>query len=244
MCEFSAKLIAWLDHELPADEAAGLARHVRACAECRRNFELYERASSAFEAYCDALVTAKTASKTGRRLSRQLRVLSPALSVAAALIAAAFALQLLIPHTPAGRHLPGSVGLQGNPIPLVGAASGLPKQTPEHLGFPSVGEPEKSRLHPQAATAPAASVLEKAFAPVNRVRHQHPAEREQRPDTSWPPDEPAIQIAIPADAVFPPGAVPEGVNFIADINIAADGAVQQLRLRPRLTGFERRMTQP
>jgi hypothetical protein len=42
----------------------------------------------------------------------------------------------------------------------------------------------------------------------------------------------AIQITIPGDAMFPPGAVPDGVNFVADLTIAADGAPQEIRLRP------------
>jgi anti-sigma factor RsiW len=50
--------------------------------------------------------------------------------------------------------------------------------------------------------------------------------------TSWIPAEPAIQIAIPAAAMFPPGAVPDGLTFIADVTIAADGSAQRLRLRP------------
>jgi hypothetical protein len=58
------------------------------------------------------------------------------------------------------------------------------------------------------------------------------------------PDEPVVQIAIPADEMFPPGAVPEGIHFAADLTIAADGSVERLRLRPRLAGFERRTTQP
>jgi hypothetical protein len=57
-------------------------------------------------------------------------------------------------------------------------------------------------------------------------------------------EEPMIQIAIPADEIFPPGAVPEGVNFIADMTIAADGTAEGMRLRPMLAGFERRTTRP
>jgi hypothetical protein len=53
-----------------------------------------------------------------------------------------------------------------------------------------------------------------------------------------------IQIAIPADEMFPPGAVPEGMHFVADLTIAADGSAERLRLRPRLAGFERRTTLP
>jgi anti-sigma factor RsiW len=58
------------------------------------------------------------------------------------------------------------------------------------------------------------------------------------------PNEPAIQIAIPAESMFPPGALPEGVTFTADLSIAADGSAEQIRLRPRLIGFERRTAQP
>jgi hypothetical protein len=43
---------------------------------------------------------------------------------------------------------------------------------------------------------------------------------------------PAIRIAIPADEIFPPGAVPEGVAYIANLSLAADGSVQGLRLQP------------
>jgi len=56
-------------------------------------------------------------------------------------------------------------------------------------------------------------------------------------------DESVIQIAIPADEMFPPGAVPEGMQFAADLTIAADGSAKRLRLQPRLSGFERRTTQ-
>jgi hypothetical protein len=66
----------------------------------------------------------------------------------------------------------------------------------------------------------------------------------QNQDAYVLPDEPMIQIAIPADEMFPPGAVPEGMHFVADLTIAADGSAERLRLRPRLAGFERRTTQP
>jgi Putative zinc-finger len=82
--------------------------------------------------------------------------------------------------------------------------------------------------------------------PARAVRRRHavhsPAKNQIA--TNWTPPEPAIQIAIPAESMFPPGAVPEGINFTADLRIAADGSVQQIRLRPRLIGFERRTTQP
>jgi hypothetical protein len=53
-----------------------------------------------------------------------------------------------------------------------------------------------------------------------------------------------IQIAFPADEMFPPGAVPEGMHFVADVTISPDGSAERLRLRPRLAGFERSTIQP
>jgi len=63
-------------------------------------------------------------------------------------------------------------------------------------------------------------------------------------DSEWLEPEPAVEIAIPADAIFPPGAIPENVGFTADVTIAPDGSAQQIRLRPQFTEFERRSTRP
>jgi hypothetical protein len=32
--------------------------------------------------------------------------------------------------------------------------------------------------------------------------------------------------------MFPPGAVPEGINFIAELSIGPDGSAERVRLRP------------
>jgi len=48
----------------------------------------------------------------------------------------------------------------------------------------------------------------------------------------------SIQIAVPADAMFPPGALPDGITSTADVSIARMVRAL-LRLRPRLIGFER-----
>jgi anti-sigma factor RsiW len=83
--------------------------------------------------------------------------------------------------------------------------------------------------------------------PQNHQRnvHGHPAApAAQDRARNWLSAEPAIQIAIPAEAMFPPGAVPEGINFIADLSIGPDGSAQRLRLQPRLVGLERRSTRP
>jgi hypothetical protein len=53
----------------------------------------------------------------------------------------------------------------------------------------------------------------------------------QTPNSNWVSAKPPIRIAIPVEAMFPPGAVPEGITFIADLSIAPDGSVQGLRLQ-------------
>ena len=102
-------------------------------------------------------------------------------------------------------------------------------------------------LHDATTVAPPAIAFETPPAPEKPQRnvHQHPATpAAQNPARNWVSAEPAIQIAIPAEAMFPPGAVPEGINFVADLSIGPDGSAQGLRLQPRLVGSERRSTRP
>jgi anti-sigma factor RsiW len=63
------------------------------------------------------------------------------------------------------------------------------------------------------------------------IRRRHPAPHIRELATQEQPMDAAIQIAIPAEAMFPPGVVPNGINFIADLRIAPDGSVKQVRLR-------------
>ena len=67
MCEFSGKLIAWLDRELPAEEASEVERHVNACSECRSEVDAYKRVKSEFDAYCDEVLAPRYAAQ--RRLA-------------------------------------------------------------------------------------------------------------------------------------------------------------------------------
>jgi hypothetical protein len=76
---------------------------------------------------------------------------------------------------------------------------------------------------------PAPHPVEPAPRTMIRRRHAGPTLRELA--AKWRPSETAVQIAIPADAMFPPGAMPQGMNFIAELSIAPDGSVQQVRLR-------------
>src|SRR5579864_6609678 len=82
MCDFSGKLIAWLDRELPETEAADVERHVLACADCHRSVAAYKEVSSAFAAYYDAAAE----SQTQRKIPLWVPILSGTAVVAAMLL--------------------------------------------------------------------------------------------------------------------------------------------------------------
>jgi len=187
MCNYSTKLIAWLDHELPENEASDLEQHVQCCAECRNLVLSYEATSDVLDGYCETVLASEQPSK--------MPVWTP-IAVGAAAIAAAFT--ILFVFLPAQvERIPAGSPIAAVPAAIVHRAEALP--------------PKRSQRR------------QNAIAPI-----QNPRQNEQ---ASWPA-EPAIQVTIPADAMFPPGAVPEGVTFIADISIAADGLPDRLQLQP------------
>jgi hypothetical protein len=182
MCEFSSKLIAWIDNELPDAEATVLDHHVPACRECREQADAFRGVSHAFAVYARAVPP--RAARSPRRW----------LLVPAAIAAAVLAVVLLWPRP----HLNTQSDVQrraevGAPKPVV-----VPRKPPV------------------------------AVAAVQRPRLRRPVQKR----ASWQPAEPTIQIIIPADALFPPGAFPEGVGFVADLRLAADGSAGGLVVRP------------
>jgi hypothetical protein len=197
MCEYSGKLIAWLDRELANDEMAEIDRHISNCPECRSQVAAYEQVSKTFDAYCAAMMTAK--------VRRTMPAWAYPLS-AAGIAAVAAGLFFFYPRTRVE-----------------------PPVVPHTIGVP-----------------PTAIVYQTQPAPTKMIhRHYLPTPVQMPAQTaSWLPAEPAIQIAIPADSMFAPGAVPEGVTFTADVSISADGSADQIRLRPRLIGMERKASQP
>jgi len=210
MCDFSGRLIAWLDRELPAEEAAEVERHLENCAQCRAGVDAYKRVSGELDAYCDAVI----ASGARRAVPRWTPV-----ALGAGGVAALVALFLAIPRTqvaPPASHAP-QVSAAAAPVVVATA-------TPAAVS-------SIQRVHRRQAATPV-SVRDANAAPA------------QYHDVYALPEEPMIQIAIPADEMFPPGAVPEGIHFVADLTIAPDGSAERLQLRPRLAGFERRTTQP
>jgi anti-sigma factor RsiW len=195
MCDYSGKLLAWLDRELDDEQMATVQRHLGACIDCRTQLANYERVSKALENYCAAVVNANVRAKHAHWV--------PALSiVAAAAVAAMFAFVFLHPRM----------------------------------------EPPVSNR--PAVAAQLAAVPETSPALGKAARHRRIRTRAPMQTANLLPAGPALQVAIPAESMFPPGAVPEGVNFIADVSFGPDGSAQQIRLRPRLIGFEGRTTQP
>lgn len=183
MCDFQPKLVAWLDHELPENQAAEVHSHVQACEECRTELEKYEQVSRTLNAYCDALLSAKT--------HRSVLRWVPAVSGALLAISATVLL----------------------------------------LTF------QRTRLEPPPVLAPAVTAVPVSALPSESVapktiRRRRPVAPVQARFAKWQPVETAVQITIPADTMFAPGAIPEGMNFVAELSIGPDGSVERLRLRP------------
>ena len=216
MCDFSGKLMAWLDSELPAGDAADVERHLQLCSQCRSQVDEYRQVTGAFAEYCDAYYEGLTAVRSRRKPLRW----GLAVSAAAALAAGVAALFLLAPRA--------RVRLS-------------PTRTPAPVGSAAIVSQPATPAQAVAAPIKHVSRIErsKGTEQIGRI-----APRPQVQDGNGSPTEPAVEIAIPADAIFPPGAVPEGVSFTADVTIAPDGSAQQIRLRPQLTEFERRSTRP
>ena len=211
MCDISEKLIAWLDHELPREEAAAVERHLEGCSECRIAVDSYKQVSGELDAYCDETLESMSRART-----------NPWTAVVAAAGAAASLVVLLL----VWQH-PRVQPRKPSPSRGVGAAS---PAIVENAAFPP-SRTEQGIHRTQAAN------LVQSKKEINSA----PSENQSGLIDM---EEPVIQIAIPAEEMFPPGAVPEGMRFFADVTVGPDGSAERLRLRPRLAGFERRSTQP
>lgn len=240
MCEFSGKLVAWMDHELEQDEAAAVQRHVAACAECRGCVAEFARVSGEFEAYCDATLH----SKRGWTLRRE-----PVLWVAAA---AAILLAAIFGYP---RRQVAPVPRQANATAAVSKPS--PDSTRNASVRPALAEVETGppAMRPPRANAQrghANRVVANRSAACCNVANFKSATAESAEagpsaaaqNANWVVNEPSVEIAIPAAAMFPPGALPDGISFVADLSIGADGSVQQVRLQPQISEFERRSSKP
>ena len=203
MCEYSGRLIAWLDREVPAEEAAALERHLGACVACREEMITYRRMSADVQAYCDAVMEAKVC----RPVLTWLLAASGTAAMAAAVLVA------LSGELPRVRLAPSP-----GPALSVAAVARVQRKGPAVL--------ETLHRH-EAQEAPAVP-----GELVKRIHHSRPASPLPPAGVNWIPAESVIEIVIPAEAVFPPGAGPEGVSFNADLTIGADGYARGLWLRP------------
>jgi anti-sigma factor RsiW len=187
MCDYSGKLIAWMDGELPDDEAAAVDRHLGGCSECRERVETYRGVSGAFAAYCASAMEATT--------RRRWPQWAPVLAGAAAAVVLAVVFQTTVFH--------------------------------------SASKP--TAVQRDVADASPVSLDETVQQPLERVHRPYSVARRktlrQTRQANWVSAEPTIQITIPAEAMFAPGAVPEGTTFIADLRMAPDGALQGISLQ-------------
>jgi len=185
MCDTEAKLVAWLDGELPNDEAATIEAHVRKCQTCRSRVAAYEKVSADFHLYCDAVFEARTRPRTLPWI--------PALAMAAAAAILSLVLYSRMHVTPHSPTLTPIVGAQPRPIPEPVSVAGSP--------------PRKAAPHKPAPARPTQHVPQ------------------------WQPSEASVEIAIPTESIFAPGAMPEGMRLIGELRIAPDGSVRQVRFR-------------
>lgn len=219
MCEYQARLVAWLDQELAQEEAGQVEAHLAGCTECRGRVASYKQVGGMLDAYCDALVSASARNEWGSWMPKWVG--------AAALTAAALAVSLLIFFLSSARTSSPRV-VKPAPAPATAAIV-----RPAWSQVAAVAPPEATtptplkKAHRQHAVNPALSSITQT----------------QNHNADWL-DEPDVRIAIPADAMFPPGAVPDGISFIADVSIAADGSARRLRLEPQLARYERRPNRP
>jgi anti-sigma factor RsiW len=230
MCEFSKKLIALMDGELLEGESAELHRHLGACAECRNWLAKYERTSDEFDSYCEATFTAESWRKSSRLLPAAVAVGTAAAVIASLLIMARQRLAQLPPRV--SPPIEAAHVVAPPPEPPVMAAnrvdaahhidSSIHRGSRQHVGSTVPRGPDVEH-------EPAFAALQQS----SQLRNPSPF-----------PQRPSIEIAIPVDAMFPPGAVPPGMSFTGELTIAADGSPEQLGLRPRLAGFERSKNQP
>jgi anti-sigma factor RsiW len=109
--------------------------------------------------------------------------------------------------------------------------------------LPRAGKVEQVPAAPKMAQAVAATAVPTAVHPAAKVetvakaatpvrQRRQVAARKPAPATNWALAGPAIQIEIPMAEMFPPGAVPEGATYIANLSLTADGSVQGIRPQP------------
>ena len=205
MCEYSKRLVAWMDGELAESEAAEVEQHVRACPACGKCVSDCEEISREFAAYYAAITQT-------RPVTRRQKV-SSWVPIAASV--AAVAAMLMI----------GFMTRSAKQVPTIQQAAAIPSTV------------ETSPIRETAAPASQPAAAEDHYPPYGqqkaiKVGQPRRTTKLESRKAEWAMIEPAIQIAIPAEAMFPPGAVPEGVTYIANVSLGPDGSVRGIQLQP------------
>jgi hypothetical protein len=221
MCDDSKRLIAWMDGELGESESAEVEQHVRACAACREWVAYYEIASREFASYYETTTQARPVV--------QSRKIAPWVPVAAA-VAAVAAMLVIAFVVRAGKQAPTVQQAAAAPAKSNAGMENLVVHPPVKQDGTADKEVAKAEvfqgLKPGTDRAPSGTAKGRAL--IQSVKGAGSSGTK----IEWAMAEPAIQIAIPADAMFPPGAVPEGVTYIANVSLGGDGSVQGLRIQP------------
>jgi anti-sigma factor RsiW len=214
MCEFEKNLIAWIDGELETDAALEVERHLNLCKSCSAKVSQYREVSGAFAAYHAAVPVEKNQSGFRRRAG-----------AAALVVAAAIILWMLWPPIQEFQLQPPKTA-----EPPVMAFEIPPPSSvaPLSAGLPA---PVNSAPHQPAVKAVASRQADSQSRAARQNRAwQNQAVRQNQAVSQGL--EPFVEIAIPADALFAPGAVPPGFAFTADLSIGGDGAPRVLRVQP------------
>lgn len=95
-----------------------------------------------------------------------------------------------------------------------------------HSQLPGQPVPEESVLLPTAKVTPERVVTAK------KHRHMRAPEPAQTEEARSPVAQPAMQITIPAEAVLPPGAAPQGMSYVAEVWVPVNGSAQPLLVWP------------
>ena len=164
MCEYSGRLVAWMDHELPGEEATNVEWHVGRCTECRQALSEYQEVSGAFLACYEATIAAEPRRNA---FASTIGGVAAAAVVLAVILFAQPRAEYLSVYVPPPVHAP-AIAFDTTPVRTAVA-----------------------RLRPSPARTPIPS--------------------------PWIAVEPTVIVALPADALFPPGAVPQGFSFIAEV---------------------------
>src|ERR1700722_13265821 len=103
MCEYSGRLIAWLDRELRDDEATNLEWHVGQCAECRKAVSEYREVSDAFLACYEGQMEQPASKPHSWRWVAAFAGIAAAAAIAAIIVLAQHPAEKLAFHPPSPR---------------------------------------------------------------------------------------------------------------------------------------------